>query len=92
MIHEERSSGEMCWLLKTGACSQDSGDNTSRRAKPMNHHVFYLKYFYKGISHYLSGRGVHVPSIVTLATGQRTIRMAFYQVKRFSTECNGVFY
>ncbi len=45
MIHKERSSGEMCWLLKTGACSQDSEDNTSQRAQPMNHHVFYLEYF-----------------------------------------------
>ncbi len=36
--------GEMCWLQKTGACSQDSEDNTSRRVQPMNHHVFYLNY------------------------------------------------
>ncbi len=33
---------EMCWLLKTGACSQDSVDKTSQRAQPMNHYVFYL--------------------------------------------------
>ena len=35
---------KMCWPQKTRACSQDSGDNTSQRARPINHHVFYLKF------------------------------------------------